>query len=325
MDKDFSLAPIAFFAYKRPFHTRKTLESLIRNDLAAKSKIYVFIDGPKSNKDRKLNLEVKQIIESFSSYFQYMRINHKKNNIGLANNIVKGIDEVFSSYKKIIVLEDDIEVSKVFLEYMNDALTRYENEKRVWHISAYTQPFEYNGKKSRFFWKYMNCWGWGTWKNRWKSYFKDPEYLISNFSSDQIKSFNLDGLLQDWNQVILNKNKKIDTWAIFWYATIFIKNGLCLNPVNSLSRNIGFDNTGENCGENKELISQKVQNRINNNYPLSIKEDIEIIQRIKPFIKVKFLYMKKLFFYFENFFPFGLIIKNKLKLILKFFRLNKSF
>ena len=38
MDKDFSLAPIAFFAYKRPFHTRKTLESLIRNDLAAKSK-----------------------------------------------------------------------------------------------------------------------------------------------------------------------------------------------------------------------------------------------------------------------------------------------
>ena len=59
MDKDFSLAPIAFFAYKRPFHTQKTLESLIRNDLAAKSKIYVFIDGPKSNKDRKLNLEVK--------------------------------------------------------------------------------------------------------------------------------------------------------------------------------------------------------------------------------------------------------------------------
>ena len=50
---------IIFFAYKRPFHTRKTLESLIRNDLAAKSKIYVFLDGPKSNKDRKLNLEVK--------------------------------------------------------------------------------------------------------------------------------------------------------------------------------------------------------------------------------------------------------------------------
>lgn len=324
MKKDFSLAPIAFFAYKRPIHTRKTLESLIKNELAAKSKIYVFLDGPKNNNDKHLNNKVKEIIKSFSSNFLLMEIKHKKKNVGLANNIVDGINQVFNKHKKIIVLEDDIEVSKVFLNYMNDALMKYENEKKVWHISAYIQPFDYTGKKSRFFWKYMNCWGWGTWKNRWEYYFKDPLYLINNFSSEAIRSFNLDGLIQDWDQVILNHNKKIDTWAIFWYATIFIKQGLCLNPINSLTRNIGHDKTGENCGINKELISQDIYNNINNFYPLNIEEDQEIIQIINPYIKVKFLFFKKILFYFENYLPFGYLIIRMLKIIQKLFGLCLS-
>ena len=321
MNKNFSLAPIAFFAYKRPLHTKRALESLIKNELAAKSEIYVFLDGPKNNKDKPLNLKVKEIITSFSTHFLNMNIIHNNKNIGLANNIVDGINAVFSKYNKIIVLEDDIEVSTSFLNYMNDALIKYENEKKVWHISAYIQPFIYKGSKTRFFWRYMNCWGWGTWKNRWKYYFKDPLYLINNFSPEQIKSFNLDGLIQDWNQVILNNNEKLNTWAIFWYATIFIKNGLCLNPINSLTRNIGHDATGENCGTNKDLISQNIQNKINNFYPLNIEEDKEIIQIINPYIKVKFLFFKNLFFYIENFIPCGFFILKIFKAILKFIRL----
>ena len=42
-----SLAPIVFFAYNRPEHTRLVLESLRNNRLADESKLFIYIDGPK--------------------------------------------------------------------------------------------------------------------------------------------------------------------------------------------------------------------------------------------------------------------------------------
>ncbi len=41
------LAPVILFAYNRPEHTRKTLESLKKNYLADQSTLYIFVDGPK--------------------------------------------------------------------------------------------------------------------------------------------------------------------------------------------------------------------------------------------------------------------------------------
>ena len=44
-----------------------------------------------------------------------------------------------------------------------------------------------------------------------------------------IKEFNLVNSYDFWSQVIRNEKKIINTWAIFWYATIFMKRGLSLN------------------------------------------------------------------------------------------------
>ena len=41
-----SLAPIVFFAYNRPHHTRLVLESLHRNKYADESSLYIYLDGP---------------------------------------------------------------------------------------------------------------------------------------------------------------------------------------------------------------------------------------------------------------------------------------
>jgi hypothetical protein len=45
------------------------------------------------------------------------------------------------------------------------------------------------------------------------------------------------------NQV-LGKN---DSWAIRWYASIFLENRLTLYPSRSLLENIGMDSSGQNC------------------------------------------------------------------------------
>ena len=42
-------APIVLFVYNRPYHTRRTLEALSRNELATQSDLFIFADGAKEN------------------------------------------------------------------------------------------------------------------------------------------------------------------------------------------------------------------------------------------------------------------------------------
>ena len=44
-------APIAFFAYKRPYHTYRALKSLSQNKEALSTDIHVFIDGHTKNSE----------------------------------------------------------------------------------------------------------------------------------------------------------------------------------------------------------------------------------------------------------------------------------
>jgi len=43
---------------------------------------------------------------------------------------------------------------------------------------------------------------------------------------------------------MLNAQGDMNTWAIFWYASIFRRKGLCLHPRQSYVQNIGHDDSG---------------------------------------------------------------------------------
>ena len=121
---------------------------------------------------------------------------------------------------KIIVLEDDIITSSYFLKFMNDALEFYKNEEKVWHISGWNYPIEIENFSDTFLWRVMNCWSWATWADRWEYYKKDVDETIRKFNKKDICRFNLDSVENFWEQILSNKNRNINTWAIFWYATV---------------------------------------------------------------------------------------------------------
>ena len=142
----------------------------------------------------------------------------------------------------------------------------------------------------------MNCWGWGTWQDRWKKININPNFFIKKFDSQMINEFDLSNSLNNWSQLLRNKSKKLKTWAIFWNATIFYNNGLCLNPLKSLTRNIGLDGSGTNSlkiYKKKRNLSQ-LKEFI---YPNKLEENLiikkEIIQSFekknifKPFKTIK--------------------------------------
>jgi hypothetical protein len=163
---------------------------------------------------------------------------------------------------------------------MNNSLKHYKEEKQVWHISGWNYPINPKGIEEAFFWRAMNCWGWATWEDRWEHFNKDPHDLIKSWSPKQIRAFNLDGACDFWAQVKANSTGQLNTWAIFWYATIFENGGLCLNPTVSFTRNIGHDGTGENC-EDINDFKDRILSKKNITTPSIFVENKKALLRIK--------------------------------------------
>jgi hypothetical protein len=167
---------------------------------------------------------------------------------------------------------------------MNSALDFYSTNKKIWHISGWSYPIETAALDDTFLWRTMNCWGWATWSDRWKYFEKNTDKLIDGFTAKKINTFNLDGYEDFWGQVLANKEEKINTWAIFWYASIFENKGLCLNPTETFVNNIGLDGSGVHCGANTSYLS-KLNTKKSLNFETKIEESVIALERIQLFYK----------------------------------------
>jgi hypothetical protein len=296
-----NLAPIVLFVYNRPEHTRRTVEALQKNDLALDSDLFVYSDNARDEKVQEDVDAVRAYIKTITGFKKVTIIEQEKNK-GLANSIIDGVTEIVNMYGKVIVLEDDLVTSPYFLKFMNDALDYYENEKKVWHISGWNYPIDTDGLDDVFLWRGMNCWGWATWRDRWQYFEKDLDKIIATFDQKAIKKFNVCNGTGFWDQIIANKMKKNDTWAIFWYATIFKQGGLCLNPAKTFVDNIGIDDSGHNC-RGGDIF----KNSLNSSYnvrmdavlrenDLAVRKIIKFYKRNTSFYKLfkKYLFEKKL-------------------------------
>ena len=254
------LAPVLITAFNRDFHFNETLKELSKNDEAKNTCLYISIDGWIDEEDKKKQENIIKFAKKYSNKYLSLKIQQQSKNLGLSKNITESITNIINQHGKIIVVEDDIIVSRAFLKFMNDSLNYYEKKKKIWHIAAYNIVNDKKKLNEIFLLRLMNCWGWGTWKDRWFYYEKNPKKIIENFSKQQINDFNLCATNVYWDQIIDNYEGTINTWAIFWYATIFKNSGLCVNPWFSYTKNIGFDGTGVHY---KKDISKNLNQELN--------------------------------------------------------------
>lgn len=279
------LAPVVFFAFNRPSHTEETLRALAANDLAIETDLYIYVDGPRNIDDQNLISQVNAVLSNLKG-FKSIEVIHRSVNYGLAKNIIDGVSEILQKKQKVIVLEDDILTSQAFLTFMNSALNLYKNENKVWHISGYVDPLKTSRIRDTFFWRVMDCWGWATWADRWSFYEKNAKKLVSEFSGEEIHRFNVDGESDFWSQVLANLNGEINSWAIFWYASIFKNQGLCLSPFVSYTQNIGFDGSGVHCHFDQAKQGRHSLNPIRRfTPPKKLMEDPEAVYLMKQFFR----------------------------------------
>ena len=238
-----SPAPVALFVYNRPLHTRQTIDALAANLLAEQTSLYVFSDGARDAAASSSVAQVRELVRDVRG-FASVQVVERESNVGLARSIIEGVTWLCREHGRTIVVEDDLVTSNRFLQYMNGALVHYERDEAVMHVSGYMYPASTEGLPETFFLPPASCWGWATWQRAWQHFHKDPAELQRRFTADRRRAFNLDHSFPYWTQVELNARGVMNTWAIFWYASVFLRGGLCLHPRDSYVRNIGHDGSG---------------------------------------------------------------------------------
>lgn len=242
-----NIAPIALFTYARLAHTRMTIEALLKNPSSADHDLIVFSDAARDPSKELLVQEVRSYLSTISG-FRSIAIHYRPHNFGLAKSIIEGVTQVLSTYERIIVLEDDLITSPHFLNYMNDALDRFEHAEEVISVHGYVYPI-LQALPEAFFLRGADCWGWATWRRGWQLFNPNGQELLDKLERENLIStfnfnhtYNYSKMLKDQ---IAGKN---DSWAIRWYASAFLANKLTLYPGRSLIHNIGNDGSGTHCG-----------------------------------------------------------------------------
>jgi hypothetical protein len=276
------LAPIALFVYNRPEHTRRTLAYLQKNVLADESRLFIFSDAAKTPADQQKVDEVRQIIADVSG-FKAVKVTERKTNLGLANSIIAGVTKLVNEYGRVIVFEDDLLSSPYTLEYFNEALTRYQDEEKIMHIGAYMYDLKDRTLPQTFLFRAATSWGWATWDRAWKNFEPDVDVLIGQFDRSKINKFSIEGTMNFWKQMQEFKAGKNNSWAIRWYASIFLKGGLTLNPSQSLILNIGNDGSGIH-SNNEPMYQVRIAQRPVKFFPDVLTEDVKAYQAIKHFL-----------------------------------------
>ena len=245
-----NFAPIIVFAFNRTDTLQNTIESLKKNKEAKDSELFVFVDGPRLNKDGEKE-QVSAVQEYVKTITGFKSINYKfsKTNKGLAPSVISGTTEIINIYNKVIIIEDDLVLSKSFLQYMNQMLDLYEKDKRIMQISGWgckitnakNYPYDiYLNKRAR-------SWSWGTWKDRWET----VDWKVNDwneFSKDKIriKEFNRQG--SDLFKMLKGyMTKKNSSWYIRFQYSMYKQNKYSIQPIRSLVINEGFGSNATNC------------------------------------------------------------------------------
>ena len=242
-------APIVVFGYNRADKMENLFVSLENNENIDKMDLYIFIDIPDKKRPRDIPLSEK-VIEYVKNYktiskFKKVEIEIAEKHKGLADSVISGVTKVINKYGKVIVLEDDLEVSNDFLDYMQRGLIFYKKNSRVWSVTGHcsmTKGLE-KYKEDVFLAPRVESLGWGTWKDRW-SHVDWEVSSYKTFRRDFVGQalFNLGG--NDLCKMLKNQmtDSNFESWAIRWGYQQFRERKYTVYPKETRVIHCGNDN-----------------------------------------------------------------------------------
>jgi hypothetical protein len=309
MHKQQDLAPIVIPVYKRLEHLKICINSLLSNEIAKNTELYIYSDNAFSEKDQVAIDKLRVFVKNLSG-FKRIIIKEQAVNKGLGN-IREAIEATLKLHPAIIYLEEDLEVSTHFLQFMNEQLVEHQNDPHIFSISGYSLPC-FSGDRGRILGSNsFTAWGCGLWSNKYAAlcaYF-DVESLLDRLSAlkvaiPYIARYGIGSFNQIRKKLYQGKLTPDITIGTYLWLTKKIQ----LFPVQSLVDTHGFDGSGWHCNNTEKFRVQiansnfeqiqkfeldpievnSTQNKIIAYHRLGLKEDL------RKFVRDPFFYIKKI-------------------------------
>jgi len=234
---------ILLLIWKRPELTKRVIGSI--REVSPK-RIYISSDGPIKNdkNNQKLVTITRDLVLREIDWECKVYTNFSRENQGCKLAVSRGIDWFFDNEEEGIILEDDCLPNIYFYKFCRVLLEKYRNDNRIWTIcgNGYQNNNSSSGE-SYFLSKYVDVWGWATWKRCWKLYDSDIRNWEINRSKNILKNvFHKRKELVFWKNIfdkLLYKGEP-DTWDYQWQYACFINSGMSCMPYVNLVENIGF-------------------------------------------------------------------------------------
>jgi hypothetical protein len=290
--------PIAIFTYNRPDHTRRLLDSLANCSRFETCPVYIFSDCYKDASQIENVLAVRQIIREFADKYNG-RIIEASENLGLNTSIVRGISQVCKEYSRIIVLEDDLILHPRTLDFMIQALDRYESDPRIGHISGFSFPIRYHTQDDAILLPLFNSWGWATWAKSWNDFEWSLDKAIQEMRMDSALRKRMYPYYDMFIHFYLEKDM---VWDLLWHWKLRSLNKVGVFPSNSLVWCSGFDATAIHTGSVPDGYQESFEKVMAVNlsetilFPEKIDADPQAVQALKKFLHSKYPHPLRMFY-----------------------------
>lgn len=249
--------PVLLLIFNRPHYLKKNIINLRK---IKPKKIFVFCDGPRTREDIEL---CKDSINLLNKINWECKVEKKflKKNLGCKEAVSKAISWFFKKNSEGIILEDDCIPNKSFFKFCELLLPLYKKNPQIGCITGDNfLSKEFKFKDQYYLSKYANCWGWATWKSKWKVYRKDIRFWPKLKKSNNWKTNFLSSEERKYWSIIFDAcyEKKIDSWAYPWTLSLWKKRMLTITPKKNLVENIGL------LSSRKKIIFKKKTYKSNN-------------------------------------------------------------
>ncbi len=256
----YSHAPILIITLNRYEHLKRCIESLSACRDSENADLFIALDYPLNESHWEGYKQIENYLTTIKG-FKSIYIIKRDINLGSSNNFFDALKTIFAKYDKLIFTEDDIVFSPNFLDYTNKGLNLFKDDPNIFAICGYNYPIrmpaDYDGNFYK--WKGFSAWGCGIWKDKFeKVCFKTER--ITEFLSRPWNVIKLVKYADHYLPALLDISKTNHITVDTVICMHLIKNNMnCIFPINSKTRNCGYDGSGEHC---KVILYDKYSTQI---------------------------------------------------------------
>jgi hypothetical protein len=275
--------PILFLIFNRPELTQRVFHSIRRQK---PTRLYLAADGPRRDKagERELCAQARKIVDQIDWDCDLQTL-FRDENLGCGRAVSEAITWFFSHEVEGIILEDDCLPSDSFFPFCAEMLKRFRGDPAVGSISGDCFfPRSLHHPDPYFFSKYVQIWGWATWRRTWQQYELDLAGSVEDWGRIIRERHPIDLEAKYWLEIYKAlKSGMIDTWDYQVMFCCWKHSQVHIAPTRNLVENLGYGPDATHTAYDSLLRENKAEEISDYGVQLPVQLDPQLDQTVMYF------------------------------------------